>query len=110
MFLCLRHSNRRESEGMGHVCMPVKFPVRDLCKALQEKPKIHSLCCDLCERWLHFNCIDMCLPTFNLLASSPEPYLLSPLYKNQILFSNLANEEIQWLFNHVCNEKQNTLT
>ena len=60
--------------------------------------------------WLHFKCIDMCLSTFNSLASSPKPYYCHNCITDQIPFSNLTNKEIQKLFNHVCNEKQNTLT
>jgi len=52
----------------------------------------------------------MCLSTFNSLASSPEPYCSHHCITGQIPFSNLANEEIQKLFNPVCNEKQNALT
>jgi len=51
----------------------------------------------------------MCLSTFNSLASTPKPYCCHNCVTDQIPFSNLTNKEIQKLFNHVCNDKQNTL-
>jgi len=47
---------------------------------------------------------------FNSLASIPEPYYCHHCITDEILFSNLTNEEIQKLFNHVCNVKHITLT
>ena len=94
--------------GYRQSTMPVKFPCAICVKPCRKDQK--AIACDLCERWLHFKCIDMCLSTFNSLASSPEPYYCHNCITDQIPFSNLTNKEIQKLFNHVCNEKQNTLT
>jgi len=52
----------------------------------------------------------MSLSNFNSLASSPEPYYCHHCITDQIPFSNLTNEKIQKLFDHACNEKENTLT
>ena len=52
----------------------------------------------------------MCLSTFNSLASSLKPYYYQNCITDHIPFSNLTNKEMQKLFNHVYNEKQNILT
>jgi len=88
--------------------MPVKFSCAICVKPGRKKQK--AIACDLCERWLHFECIDMYLSTFNSLASSPKPYYCHNCITDQIPFSNSTNKEIQKLLNHVCNGKQNTLT
>jgi len=72
--------------------MPVKFSRAICVKPYKKNQK--AIACDLCERWLHFKCIDMCLSTFNSLASSPEPYYCHHCIIDQIPFSNLTNEEI----------------
>ena len=88
--------------------MPVKFPCAICVKPCRKDQK--AIACDLCDRWLHFKCIDMPLSTFNSLASSHKPYYCHNCISDQIPFSNLTNKEIQKLFNHLCDEKQNTLT
>ena len=88
--------------------MPVKFQCAICVKPCRKDQK--TIACDLCERCLHFKCIDMCLSIFDSLASSPKPYYCHNCISDQIPYSNLANKKIQKLFNHVCNEKQNNLT
>jgi len=58
---------------------------------------------------MHFKCIDMCLSIFKSLVSSPEPYYCHHCLTVEILFSDFTNEELQNLFNHAYNDKNNTL-
>jgi len=88
--------------------MTEKFPSAICVKAYRKDQK--AIACDLCDRWLHFKCIHMCLSTFNSLASSPKQNYCQNCITDHIPFSNLTKKEIQKLFNHVCNQKQNILT
>jgi len=69
--------------------MPVKFPCSVCGKTCKNNQK--CIACDMCNSWLHFKCIDMCISTFEKLASSLEPYDCQGCLQQHLPFSYILN-------------------
>jgi len=71
--------------------MPVKFP----CSACGKPCKSNQKCiaCDICNSWLHFRCIDMCISTSEKLASNLEPYYCQSCLRQHLPFSYILNTD-----------------
>jgi len=76
--------------------MPVKFPCSVCGKPCKSNQK--CIACDICNSWLHFRCIDMCISTFEKLASSLEPYYCQGCLQQHLPFSYILNTDSD-LFN-----------
>ena len=68
--------------------MPVKFPSSVCGKPCKSNQK--CIACDICNSWLHFRCIDMCISTFEKLASSLEPYYCQSCLQQHLPFYTLS--------------------
>jgi len=69
--------------------MPVKFPCSVCGKPCKSNQK--CIACDICNSWLHFRCIDMCISTFEKLASSVERYYCQGCLQQHLPFSYILN-------------------
>ena len=72
--------------------MLVKFPCSVCGKPCKSNQKYTA--CDICNSWLHFRCIDMCISTFEKLASSLEPYYCQGYLQQHLPFSYILNTDI----------------
>jgi len=87
-----------------------KFPYAICVKPCRKDQK--AIACDLCERWMHLRCIDMCLLHLTSWHLALNHFAVTNhCITDRIPFSDLTNYEIQHLFKHVMNNvKHSTLT
>ena len=51
------------------------------------------MCCDLCNRWVHIRCNNICKKTYNNLKKDPTPWFCKCCMQKEIPFSNINDTE-----------------
>jgi len=71
--------------------MPVKFPCSVCGKPCKSNQK--CIACNICNSWLHFRCIDMCISICEKLASSLGPCYCQGCLQQHLPFSYILNTD-----------------
>ena len=77
----------------------VKFPC-----SVCEKPVAISheaVFCDVCIRWVHVHCNNICKKTYRGLKKDPTPWFCKSCMQKEIPFSNINDTEYTHLINHL---------
>ena len=77
----------------------VKFPC-----SVCEKPVAISheaVFCDVCIRWVHVHCNNICKKTYRGLKKNPTPWFCKSCMQKEIPFSNINDTEYTHLINHL---------
>ena len=75
----------------------VKFP----CSVCEKPVAINheDVCCDVCNRWVHIRCSNICKKTYSDLKKDPAPWFCKSCMQKEIPFSNMNDAEYTHLTN-----------
>ncbi len=67
------------------------------CKSCKENQ--NCICCDLCDKWLHYKCISLKMKEFKEFANTKSKFMCSKCCLSQLPFSDLSDFSLKILFN-----------
>ena len=83
-------SEKKEIKKIFYYLM-VKFP----CSVCEKPVAINhdAVCCDVCNRWVHIRCNNICKKTHRGLKKDPTPWFCKSCMQKEIPFSNINDTE-----------------
>ena len=73
----------------------VKFPCLVCEKAVGTND--NAVCCDMCDRWVHIYCNNICKKTYRDLKKDQNPWFCKSFIQKEIPFSSLNDTELAHL-------------